>query len=81
MITFVLMPFFICNSCLAPSLSQIDDKKISENWEPEEHFGRTFSRKNGNLPPLNNSFVELKLNSQEPAPSLFLNDSPSASPC
>ena len=24
----------------------IDDKKISEKWEPEEHFDRTFSRKN-----------------------------------
>jgi hypothetical protein len=32
-------------------------------------------------PPKQSSFVELKLNSQEPAPSLFLNDSPSSSPC
>lgn len=32
-------------------------------------------------PSKQSSFVELKLNSQEPASSLFLNDSPSASPC
>ncbi len=56
-------------------------KNLGLNWgalkKKIDHFSLSTNSNHPVIPPHQHSFVEFKLNSQELAPSLFLNDSPS----